>query len=460
MTDDQLDQHLRAWYRAEIGDVGPAPPSLYASVAGIPDATPAPIGSRRSWILLAAATMLLALFIGAAVAIGSGLLRLPWVVDDELPLVAAESGAPSPSAAASAERSASPTPVAGACGDMDNVAAELGAVSGRGWPGPASPAGSPTEARPGLLAGWDGGVVLLDPLSGSETPILPRFNADALAWSPDGGALAIAGCELWVMVGDDVYRPAPGLQIETLDWSPDSTRLAVVISDRAGDSVHIIPRDGGPIVDLSGPCQSCWIGNRALWSPDGSRLAVQYIVNTDLPEAQAPDQWGGVAFADADGGGWRLQPMPSLSIGFVSDWLDDRHLLAGGSRGDVFGWFSISVDDPDDVRPVDDPGNPSPDGSKLALVSWTQTDEAFDPIAVDYEVTVVDVASGERRVIWSDKSELVNALWAPDSATLAITTHSESIFNRGVWIVNPDGSEPRHVRDQPLELMDWQPLWP
>jgi hypothetical protein len=80
MTDRELEQRLRAWYRTEVGEGEAAPPSLRRDVAAIPRTTPIPIrplGGRRGFTLLAAAALLL---VGGAAAAAAGLLRLPSVV--------------------------------------------------------------------------------------------------------------------------------------------------------------------------------------------------------------------------------------------------------------------------------------------------------------------------------------------------------------------------------------------
>ncbi len=80
MTDRELEDRLRAWYGAEVGDLESAPSDLRDSLAEIPVSSPAPLRplpSRRGITLLAAAALLV---VGGAVAAGSGLLRLSTIV--------------------------------------------------------------------------------------------------------------------------------------------------------------------------------------------------------------------------------------------------------------------------------------------------------------------------------------------------------------------------------------------
>jgi hypothetical protein len=84
MTDHELEQRLRAWYRAEVGDER-APSTLRDSLAEVTDVAPRGLTlDRRTFVLLAAAAMLAAAAIGSALAIGSGLIRPPWQDDDSL----------------------------------------------------------------------------------------------------------------------------------------------------------------------------------------------------------------------------------------------------------------------------------------------------------------------------------------------------------------------------------------
>jgi photosystem II stability/assembly factor-like uncharacterized protein len=79
-TDNELEQRLRAFYRAEAGDRPVAPQALQRDVAAIPRTYPRRagwLGGRRGFTLLAAAAVLL---VGGAAAAGSGLLRLQATV--------------------------------------------------------------------------------------------------------------------------------------------------------------------------------------------------------------------------------------------------------------------------------------------------------------------------------------------------------------------------------------------
>ena len=82
MIDRELEQILHTRFRSEAARAGSAPAALSASVLGIPDRIP--YGAARNptrRVLLLAATVLLTMVVGGAVAIGSGLIRLPQPPD-------------------------------------------------------------------------------------------------------------------------------------------------------------------------------------------------------------------------------------------------------------------------------------------------------------------------------------------------------------------------------------------
>lgn len=70
MNERQLDQRLRAWYRAEVSDLESAPPSLGRRVAAIPEAA-APRPVRLRWAVLRPAAALLAVGLVLALLLGA-----------------------------------------------------------------------------------------------------------------------------------------------------------------------------------------------------------------------------------------------------------------------------------------------------------------------------------------------------------------------------------------------------
>lgn len=93
MTEHELEQRLRAWYRSEADQAADgAPAALRSSVGAIPYAEPMrrpwlgwnPFRTRRSLALAAALALLTVALAAGAAAVGSGLIRLPWETERSL----------------------------------------------------------------------------------------------------------------------------------------------------------------------------------------------------------------------------------------------------------------------------------------------------------------------------------------------------------------------------------------
>lgn len=140
----------------------------------------------------------------------------------------------------------------------------------------------------------------------TETRTIPVVDAVEPAcpvWSPDGRRIALlipsvtrpqgyrpdfAGV-VWLMtVATDAATLMPGVPATDLEWSPDSSELAVV---RAPE-VASLPLPGGPVViyPVEGGVSRTVPGVENVvsldWSPDGSRIAYQ---RTRTPATISPD---------------------------------------------------------------------------------------------------------------------------------------------------------------------------
>jgi hypothetical protein len=81
MTERELEERLRAWYRAQIDSADRAPATLRASLTASVEAHPrSGLFGGRSLALLAAAALLAVLMIGSVAAVGSGFIRLATLV--------------------------------------------------------------------------------------------------------------------------------------------------------------------------------------------------------------------------------------------------------------------------------------------------------------------------------------------------------------------------------------------
>jgi hypothetical protein len=189
MTDRELEQRLRAWYRAEINESESAPLELRTSlmaIAGAPSPSLNVVPGRRNLALLVAAVLATGLLIGGAIAVGSGLVRLSSVVP------------PAPSPDSSSVPLPSSTEAVTAVSGSWTV---IGKVDGGQWGGTATllPDGKV------LVAGGGGSgdraasasAALYNPLSGRWTETgsmhVPRGMGHSATLLPDGRVLVAGG---------------------------------------------------------------------------------------------------------------------------------------------------------------------------------------------------------------------------------------------------------------------------
>jgi Tol biopolymer transport system component len=123
-----------------------------------------------------------------------------------------------------------------------------------------------------LLAYWDyaaGGIVVMRPEIGERRVVFSSPTSVAFDWSPDGGALAVAGRD-----GLQTVRLAGGTPTKLAEgalqpaWSPDGSHVAYLsISPRY---LFVVSPAGGTPTQLTN--DETIVGS-PVWSPDGTRLA-------------------------------------------------------------------------------------------------------------------------------------------------------------------------------------------
>jgi len=171
-----------------------------------------------------------------------------------------------------------------------------------------------------------------------RAPVLPRITlapaakktVTAVAASADGKWLATGGddgaVKLWNAVTGKPGKPFPRLPggITSLEFSPDSAQLLLGVADK---SLQVVSVAGGKI-----SAQAATEANRAVWLPDGRRLATAgndgVIQLWSLPEAPAAAliagrEWKGHANAVTS-----LAVLPGQPV----------QLISGGADGAVRVW--------------------------------------------------------------------------------------------------------------------------
>ena len=370
MTEYELEQRLRAWYRDEIGYTEPAPELLRDGLTDITATSrPSLFGSRRSLVLLAAAVLLLVASIGAAI-----ILNLPTPFPRPGPGPNVQNGVV-------------------AFGQMvdrgqSTILFELMVVNSDGSGLQQVPdvtlqgdvAWSPDGTRAAFVD--ESGLVVMN-ADGSGREVIaesPDGYMD-VAWSPDGTRLAFAqfggeGWDIYIMNTDGTGIQEPwsiGPSLLFLEWSPDGRQFLfgreLSVGDGFEDTLHVINADGTGERALTDGTD---IVSYADWSPDGSQIAFSRrpFPATGSPSSYNPpwDIW----IMRADGSNQRpLAADPDWSE-LHPAWAPDGTLIAfAGNAADGFGLYVMNADGTDIRRivgPVDTIGFPS----------WAATMEGAD----------------------------------------------------------------------------------
>ena len=412
MTEREFEQRLRNYYRAEADAAGRLPVELREGVLGIPDRMRTPIGffqTRRGFVVLAATAMLTALLLGVAIAIGSGLLRLPWEEDQDTVL-------------------------------SRNGGWVAYVVALTDWNTPGGPTfetpGSPTRiaiVKEGTSTPiYLGGVT--PPATGASTEEWLSVRQQCPVFSPDGTHLAyferqstrggsssgmIRGAIVIATMDELALETEPGIRITDVpesscpQWSPDSRSVAFV--NEGG--FEVVPRVTVAALDGSErdfPLEPDGSVIALAWSPDGSSIAT--ILNTLANGCCAE---GSLWLIPLDGREPRIlyeghTPMFSFSGRWAPSWSADGTLIAitasatpeptpdaeGGVSGYEEDWRVLIVP-ADDGVPVQEIGRGigpvwAPAGQRLAYLAVPARDAHR---ADTGSVVVVDTATGTEHVI-------------------------------------------------------------
>jgi dipeptidyl aminopeptidase/acylaminoacyl peptidase len=301
-------------------------------------------------------------------------------------------------------------------------------------------------------------------------------------WSPDGRRLAFTrDDEIWIVEADGsrltrvVAKPAGGRDPR---WSPDGRRLAFISRRRGWSQVWLIdapvPRRGRPQRDPRPPeatplTETGLDVESMVWSPDGSRLAVMAQRQPeDLTTAQ-------IAIVDAATGKSEIVAgTKSLDTG--AQWLADGSIVY---VSDADGWFQVIRRSPDGrdrivltdgEREHGEPSGgygsvplPSPDGSRIVHI---EVHDGLIDLVVRGSGAGAPLKRGRgrppkapRTVSGATKAVCISPWdgvwravgWLADGAWIAAIGESET-RPQDLWLlpvpgVAPEGSRPRQVTE-------------
>lgn len=226
------------------------------------------------------------------------------------------------------------------------------------------------------------------------------------AWSPNGERLAYArrdfrtaggfAIEILELASGERRRLTPGRAIEgSPAWSPGGDAIAFSANwDGPSFGIYLVPVDGGEPRRLTD-------GRAPAWSPDGTAIAFVRIED-GVPRVR------------------RVDPR--------SDEPDTDEVTEPDSLGER------------------DPSW-SPDGARLAVSSLSA--------AGDWDLTILEVASGRRRTIERPGTDERHPSWSPDGAWIAFARVSGE--SSAIWIVNPESGAERSVSSS--TEFDLTPSW-
>ncbi len=270
---------------------------------------------------------------------------------------------------------------------------------------------------------------------------------------------------IWLVATDGNAEPTPLTAEAKKDtsprWSPDGTRL-VFVSNRADETPHLWLLDvrGGEARQLTHGKEPA---SDPVWSPDGTRIA--YIAHIGGEHAPEPDADDTIKRAWEN----RVRTITRIKYKHDDDGFWDGgydHLFAipaeSGER------TQLTAGEWDDSQPAW-----SPDGSRIAFVSYRETDR--DRVARS-DLWTVPAGGGAARKLTESEGEASSPAFSPDGQIIAFFGHNEgnkwSATTR-VWTVAADGSAPprclttsldRNVgngtlHDQTIAETPHRPLW-
>lgn len=324
---------------------------------------------------------------------------------------------------------------------------------------PVLPNSSATHLAYGLdgaiyLADWDGQNPVRIADGEPDASGCGEFGGEGPMWSPDGRHLAYRGAWGDVCEGTVYISDAEGHAVASfpgtgwlISWSPDSTRVATWVE--LWQTIGIYGLDGirQALIPLPSECASSGDWD-PVWSPDSSSSVMASACEVPI-----------------DGGApRRLPPDNPRRFTWYPAYTPDGSRVAF-VRG--FGGDSLSIAEADGtelrVREGGFYQDPvlSPTGDRVAFLwsSGLTWDQEGNPAPNTHELRVVDVASGTVTSLASQYGIFPFNLirFSSDGERILFARLDDNYVGTGLWSVNADGSDTQLLVTG-TGWGDWQPL--
>lgn len=284
------------------------------------------------------------------------------------------------------------------------------------------------------------------------------FNVEPV-WSPDRSRIAYVhharprNPDVWLMGSDgsDKIRLTSGPRDDLYpQWSPDGSHLAWVKARRGSalGRIHVMHPDGSDKMAVSPERHRA---AQPAWSPDG-----HYVAYVHDPRCNDCAGDGELFVVDGHSTGATPARLTDNDVHDVNPvWSPDGERIAFvRARDDGSDVFTMAADGSDVQRVTDLDGYAfvprwSPDGTEIAFTLIVDVDDFHTRLGV------VDVATGEERLLTDVDRGGVAPDWSPDGGRIAFLGFHEGGYNVGV--VGRDGAGLEQVTDTRADeaWLDW-----
>jgi WD40 repeat protein len=261
------------------------------------------------------------------------------------------------------------------------------------------------------------------------------------------------------------------MSVTSVDWSPDGTRLAFVLSGtptNAGvEGIYVMEMETEKVRRLTRCTNACLAQDDLDWSPDGSRIA---YTESDLDNCPRPsDTYDGVCHLlysmASDGTDREMIPTGSVVDPVDPSWSPDGSSIVFSARVGE-GWFvyTIALDGSEPIRLAGDLPSPrptqpawSPDGATIAFVTGHDQENGLP-----FTLWSMGADGSERRRLYDSCCMIGGAgygvqgpVWSPDGTQILVFQGTGG----GLEVIDPDTGEVFEVPTRrPTGPIAWRPI--